>query len=194
MLRVRPRWQKYLATGEEDGNVRVCFNSPDKVPSGLLFQIWIISQRRVRNTLKHRHNVHALNFSPNGRCIVTCSSDKTVIIWRLRDRSSRVLTASKIYPWSVRFSLDGRYIASGDSLGGIQIWNVRTEEMVASWLGHSHVVACLVFTPDGKGLLSGSWDKQVIHWDISTLTSLGMADPPISGMMEISRFIGHAVR
>jgi len=66
--------------------------------------------------------------------------------------------------------------------------------MVASWLGHSHVVACLVFTPDGKGLLSGSWDKQVIHWDISSLGSLGMADPPVSrGVIEISRLIGHTV-
>ena len=30
---------------------------------------------------------------------------------------------------------------------------------------HSDLVRSLVFTPDGKGLLSASWDKLVIYWD-----------------------------
>jgi WD40 repeat protein len=118
---------------------------------------------------------------------------ETVIIWRLRDGFSRVLTASDFYPRSVRLSLDGRYIASGDYYGNILIWNVRTGNLVARWRGHSNLVASLVFTPDGKSLLSGSWDNQVIQWDVSFLSSLGMANPPISDMMEISRLIGHTV-
>ena len=43
---------------------------------------------------------------------------------------------------------------------------------------HGYVVRDLVFTLDGKGLLSASWDKMVIH--ISTQDSAG-------GLTEISR-------
>jgi len=46
---------KFLATGQSDGYVK----------------IWILSQRRVRNTFKHhgRVNVLGLDFSPNGKYI-----------------------------------------------------------------------------------------------------------------------------
>jgi len=162
--------------------------------SDILLQVWTVSQTRVRNTLRHQDSVHALNFSPNGRFIVTCSSDKTAKIWRLRDGSLRVLTSFSVFPRSVQFNLDGRYIASGGTFGRLLICNARTGKLVASWGGHSKFVTSLLFTPDGKGLLSGSWDKQVIHWDVSSLSSpdLGMAKP-ISAMMKFCSLIGHTV-
>ena len=119
--------------------------------------------------------VRSLNFSPNGRYIVTSFYDK-VIIWRLRDGSSRVLNLSEVDPFSARFSLDGQYVASGD-FGIILIGNVRTGKLVARWQGHSHHITSFAFTPDGKGLLSGSWDKEVKQWDVSSLSSLGIGIP-----------------
>ena len=68
---------------------------------------------------------------------------------------------------------------------------MRTGKLVTKWPGHSGLVESLVFTPDGKGLLSASLDKQVIHWDVA---SLGMADPPSSDPMETFRLLGHKVR
>ena len=67
---------------------------------------------------------------------------------------------------------------------------------MTKWRGHRNLVASLVFTLDGKGLLSASWDKQVIHWDVTSLGSLEMVDPlsSESDMMEISRLLGHKVR
>ena len=70
--------------------------------------------------------------------------------------------------------------------------NMRTGSLVAGWRGHNSLVASLMFSPDGKSLLSGSWDNRVIQWDTSFLNSLGMVNPPISGM-EVSHLIGHTV-
>jgi len=164
-------------------------------PNILLLQIWIISQKRVRNTFRHRDTVRALNFSPNGQCLVTCSF-YDVRMWMLRDGSSRVLSTFGVYPssWSVRCSLDGRYIASGCNYGDILIWNMRTGKVVKKWRRHPGVVNSLAFTPDGKGLLSASYnDKQVIHWDVALLRSLGNSDSLSSDIVEISCFLGHKV-
>jgi WD40 repeat protein len=127
--------------------------------------------------------VEALNFS----------LDSTIIIWRLRDGFSRDLTAFDFYPRSVRLSPDGQYFTSGDRYGNILIRDVRTGNLVVRWRGHDEYVTSLVFSPDGQSLLSGSWDCRVKQWDISFLSSPGMANPPVSGMMEISRLNGHTV-
>jgi len=59
--------------------------------------------------------------------------------------------------------------------------------------GHADLVSSLVFTPDGKGLLSASYDMSVILQDVTSLSSLGTADPPSSGVTEVSRLLGHTV-
>ena len=162
-----------------------------RVSDIVLLQIWIISQRRVSCAFRNESRIDDLHFSPNGQCVATCSGD-TVRIWRLRDGSSRVITDPGFYRWSVRFSPDGRYITSG--FRQIYIWNSRTLKLLASLGGHADLISGLVFTPDGKGLLSASWDMSVILWDVISLSSLGTADPPSSGVAEVSRLLGHTVR
>ena len=110
-----------------------------------------------------------------------------------------MLSEDSKYLWSVRFSEDGRYIASGEKK--IRIFNVRTGKCIAGHPGHNDIVWSLVFTPDGNGLLTGSWDKRVIHWDVSWLeltqwnnTDGQKKDISRQDMMEISRFVGHEVR
>jgi len=157
-------------------------------------QIWIVSQRRVRNIFTHRDVVFSLSFSPDGLCVATCSQDETVRIWRLRDGFSRVLTGDKFDPWSVRFSMDGRSIASGCIIGHILVWKTRTGKLVARWQGHCDEISSLAFTPDDKGLLSASWDDRVILWDVGSLGLLGMSDSLSSDVVKISSLEGHTVR
>ena len=165
-----------------------------------MFQIWIVSQRRVRNTFKHQGTVRGVDFSPNGESIAI-ASEQTVVIRRLRDGFSRILKQTDlIYPWTVRFSRDGRYVASGGNPqdNRIRILDVRMGECIARHGGHNDVVRGLVFTPDGKGLLSASWDNMVIHWDVSWLKPTHGADShkvlSTRSLTEISRLVGHKVR
>jgi WD40 repeat protein len=82
--------------------------------------------------------------------------------------------------WSVRFSPCGEKIASGggDRYGNrdysIRIWDAKTGEQIGSPLtGHGDAVSSLAFRPDDPNVLvTGSWDKTVKLWELSTSTCL----------------------
>ena len=68
-------------------------------------------------------------------------------------------------------------------------------------MGHVDHVWDLVFTPDGKGLVSASWDNMIIHWDVSWLESTYdsqkedvSTQDSAEDLTELSRFISHKVR
>ena len=50
-----------------------------------------------------------------------------------------------------------------------RVWDARTGELLETLREHSGDVWGVAFTPDGHGLVSGSWDKTLKYWDISRL-------------------------
>ncbi|CAE7099385.1 unnamed protein product [Rhizoctonia solani] len=66
---------------------------------------------------------------------------------------------------SVNFSPDGTRLASGAAHGTIQVWNVRTGEMIFDLLqGHEGHIRSIAYSPDGSRILSRSDDMTVrIH-------------------------------
>ena len=85
--------------------------------------------------------------------------------------------------WSVAFSPDGRHIVSGSSDNTIQVWDAWTGGQVGNPLqGHTasglpcHLadsVNSVTFSPDGKYIVSGSFDKIIQIWDAQTGAQVG---------------------
>lgn len=70
--------------------------------------------------------------------------------------------------WSVAYSPDGKYIATGSRDYSIKLWEVSTGREIRSFLGHLNSVTTLVFDPTGNYIASGSYDKSVILWEVAT--------------------------
>ena len=156
----------------------------------------------MRAMFKHGDEVNSISFSPDGRSLVSASDDHSVRIWNIRDGSSKKLPLSDDAPYivlllSVVFSPDGRYIAAGDTEKSLWIWDSRTHKLVANWKGHGHAVWCVEFTPDSKGLMSGSRDRTVKYWDVSSFrTREAVSGTLVAGhsFPLIWSFSGHTVR
>lgn len=120
----------------------------------------------------HRYlsDVVDLDFSPDGRSIVS-SGGSILRISNVRDGSSTVLNGEKrtISYESNKFSPNGRYVAAGDDRGFLRIWDSRTGQLVGKWGGQRDTLASLAFTPDGKGLVSGSLDRTIKYRPFTTL-------------------------
>jgi WD40 repeat protein len=73
---------------------------------------------------------------------------------------------------SVAFSPDGKRLATGDTSGDIQIWELPSGRQLVNCKGHEHWVWAVAFSPDGQFLASASDDYRVKLWDVETGTCL----------------------
>jgi len=129
----------------------------------------------------HQQEIYSLDFSADGRLIVSGSGDKTARIWDMVDGSSKVLTINDpdslnndAGVTSVAISPNGQLVAAGSLDTVVRIWDVATAQLVERLRGHRDSVYSVAFTPDGKGLVSGSLDKTLKYWDVSGLMGGGV--------------------
>jgi WD40 repeat protein len=68
----------------------------------------------------------------------------------------------------LRFSPDGKTIASGTIEGDVKLWNLATKKNIKTLKGHLSEITSLEFSPDGQMIATGSFDSTITIWNILT--------------------------
>ncbi|KAG8778107.1 hypothetical protein FRC12_025161 [Ceratobasidium sp. 428] len=93
---------------------------------------------------------------------------------RLEGNIARPLAGHTDWVYSVAYSPDGAYIASGSRDRTIRIWGARTGKPVGQPLtGHTRDVRSVVYSPDGAYIASGSDDMSIRIWNAHTGEPVG---------------------
>jgi len=143
-----------------------------------LVKLWKIEGnggKEVQTFRGHKDWVTAAAFSKDGFHVVSSSVDRHVKLWEITSRELPLVAEHASAVQAVAVSPDGTLIATGSSDRSIKLWDRKTGVEVATLTGHTHAVMFMLFTPDGKRLISLSGnpkandrgDAEIRFWEIN---------------------------
>jgi WD40 repeat protein len=92
--------------------------------------------------------------------------NSSIVIWDVANRRLLSTLRGHSQPvYSVAWSPDSKWLASGGNDRRVIIWNAATGEQHITLLGHTNKVFTLAWSPNGKRLASGGSDGRLIVWD-----------------------------
>jgi len=135
-------------------------------------------------TFDGQSGISSVAFSPDGQSAVSgiCDARKGVgmKLWDIPSgRELRTFATDRANVNAVAFSPDGRYILSGagelqldgedfvDVGVALKLWEAVSGREIRAFSGHTRMVTCAAFSPDGRLALSGSLDRTIKLWDVS---------------------------
>ena len=135
----------------------------------------ILKPRLVIDPQGHSGVVNDLQFTPDGKSLISVSSDKTIRIWDTQEGSLKrtIRTLSGTGPdgaiYAAALSSDGQYLAIGGYFpeNEIRIININRDQDVITLKGHQNIITKLVFSSNDRLLASTGADKSVKIWQIS---------------------------
>jgi WD40 repeat protein/transcriptional regulator with XRE-family HTH domain len=67
---------------------------------------------------------------------------------------------------AVAISPNGQYWAAAGRRGEVRLWEEGGQTLSRVWQAHTDRIRALTFSPDGRQLVTGSWDNTVKLWDV----------------------------
>lgn len=120
--------------------------------------MWDTATGSCRAMLKgHSQSVRAVTFSPDGKLVLSGSSDSTIWLWDTATWSRRItLKGHLAWVSAVAFSSDGQLVASGSDKSSVWLWDAATRSCRATLEGHWQGLSALAFSSDGCYLIPGT--------------------------------------
>ena len=144
--------------------------------SGSIHVLEIATGKEI-SSMKQDANVWSVAFSPDGKHIISGSFDHTARVWESRTGTEVARMTHGDVVYTVAFSPDGKYVMSGGcekvnsngdcSQGSARVWEAKTGKEIAR-MTHADNVVSVAFSPDGKYVVSGSWDGTARVWETVT--------------------------
>lgn len=110
-----------------------------------------------RRIMAHLGGVHSINFSSDGKWIVSGGKDNLVRVWETAT-GKQLLQLEGHTDWvrSVQFSPDNRLILSAGNDKTCRIWELSTGKTLTIFRGHTEIVNSARFSADGRSVISAS--------------------------------------
>ena len=165
---------KHLLSGSSDHTIR----------------LWDLeSGAEIRTFTGHPDTVWDVAFSPDGKTILSGCSDGNARLWDVE--TAKILQTLETCPhgraWTVAFTADGKQAITGggsafengvNPVASLLLWDLATGKVIRKFEGHTKDIRRVSISPDGKRLLSASFDGTVRLWDLATGKELKKFDGP----------------
>lgn len=153
------RDEKEIALGCKDGIIRI-YNAEDYV--------------LVKELNSHKFAVTALQYTPDGRRLISGSRDAQLKFWSLPDYELvNNIPAHMFSVYAIAFHPSMPFFATCSQDKSIKIWGsedlklYKIMSLEKNTPGHFHSINKLIWSTDGRYLISTGDDRQVMIWELS---------------------------
>ena len=147
--------------------------------------VWRVRGREIISALSSGSDWHVnIALGPDGKHAAVSMPNMT-FIWNIMDETAQIqLVADSssvvarqadfmggLVAYGIRFSPDGTRIATGETDEVVRVWDIRSQQIIASLKGHRGSIVSLAFTHEGKYLISGATDGTARVWNMTTYST-----------------------
>ena len=122
----------------------------------------------------HTAGVRAVQFSPDGKLLLSAANDNTLRAWNVASATLRkTLRGHAGQVSSCVLMPDGQHVLSGSHDHRAKIWDIAGYEESRVFQGqviegHRDAILGAAFSPDGRQILTASRDRTARSWDVAT--------------------------
>jgi serine/threonine protein kinase len=172
-IKSRKQLHRFAHAGEVNG-VAFC-SDPDRIYSVGRDDTCRIWNRRTGKEIGPgvggRVVGYAFAVSRKGDRILYLADRNVVGLWdTIRGQSLHIMRdhAPGTDVYTLAFSPDESYGASGGADGILRLWDLKSGKLVRRFKGHAGAIFSAAFSPDGRRMVSGGADTIVHLWDVET--------------------------
>lgn len=120
----------------------------------------------ITKTGAHQRYITSVQFSPDGRLLVTTSLDKSAKVWYVSTLAPHGPDLQHEH-WvdEASFSPDGEFLATIVLDHSVRVWQTSTGKPYGDPFRHDARISTARFSPDGNSLLTAGMDWKVRIWD-----------------------------
>ena len=155
-----------------------------------LIRLWDVRTGAELGALEeHNGPIYSIGFLPSGNELVSASADGTVKIWDVASlRRLVTLTGAGGPLYGVAVHPEGGQFATAGGDGTIRVWVRDGEEwqVKRSVVAHRNGTEHIVYSADGRRLVTGGADRVVKIWDSNPLSRVGAWEPEPDSILALA--------
>jgi len=165
---------------------RRAISSPNYHNGVDIWEIWDMETQALIRTLRGDTEEYMISITPDSRCVILGSSDKTLKVWDIENGEIRKLKGHTGGVKAVSITPSGKRAISVSSDKTLKVWDMETGEEICTLDGHTSRVNAVSVTPDGRRAISASDDNTLKAWDMETGEEICMLKGHTDGVKAVS--------
>jgi len=141
---------------------------------GRVAKLWDAATGKLLHTLTgHRSRITDVEYSPNGRDLVTVSFDHTGLVWATKSGLLIHRLGGHFFPvYSGHYNPDGHWIVTASQFAAA-LWNAGNGQLLFYLGRHDAPLTGAAFSPAGDWILTGSEDGTARVYECQVCAPLG---------------------